>query len=62
MSNIFSLIVGVLLLLGAAMHVYRMYRPFAFIIGRYAVPRWYSLPFAAGEAYAGVMLRMVLQH
>ncbi|MBI1816360.1 MAG: hypothetical protein HYR72_15390 [Deltaproteobacteria bacterium] len=61
MSSILSMIVGVLLLLGAATHVYRMWRPFAFIIGSYAVPRWYSLPFAVGEAYAGVLLlRMAL--
>ncbi|HME73178.1 MAG TPA: hypothetical protein VKM54_25415 [Myxococcota bacterium] len=56
MSNIFSMIVGVLLLLGAATHVYRMCCPFAFIVGRYNIPRWYSLPFAASEAYAGLML------
>jgi hypothetical protein len=56
MSNIFSMIVGVLLLLGAATHVYRLSRPLAFIVGSYSVPRWCSLIFLAGEAYAGVML------
>jgi hypothetical protein len=56
MSNIFSMIVGVLLLLGAAVHVYRLFRPLAFIVGSYSVPRWCSVIFLAGEAYAGVML------
>ena len=56
MSNILSMIVGVLLLLGAASHVFRLFRPLAFIVGSYAVPRWCSLFFAAAETYAGVML------
>jgi hypothetical protein len=56
MSNILSMIVGVLLLLGAASHVFRLFRPLAFIVGSYAVPRWCSLFFAAAEAYAGVTL------
>jgi hypothetical protein len=56
MSNIFSMIVGVMLLLGAAAHAYRLFRPLAFIIGSYSVPRWCSIIFLASEAYAGVML------
>jgi hypothetical protein len=56
MSNIISMIVGVLLLLGAATHAYRLFRPLAFIVGSYSVPRWCSIIFLAGEAYAGVML------
>jgi hypothetical protein len=56
MSNIFSMIVGVLLLLGATAHAYRLFRPLAFIVGSYSVPRWCSLIFLAAEAYAGVML------
>jgi hypothetical protein len=56
MSNILSMIVGVMLLLGASSHLYRLFRPLAFIIGSYSVPRWCSIIFLAGEAYAGVML------
>jgi hypothetical protein len=56
MSNVFSMVVGVLLLLGAAAHAYRLFRPLAFIIGSYSVPRWCSIIFLAGEAYAGVTL------
>jgi hypothetical protein len=54
--NIVAKIVGLLLLLGAAAHVYRVCRPFPFVVGRYNVPRWYSLLFAAAEAYGGLML------
>jgi hypothetical protein len=56
MSHILSMIVGVMLLLGAAAHLYRLLRPLAFIVGSYSVPRWCSAIFLAGEAYAGVML------
>ncbi|MCX7064481.1 MAG: hypothetical protein NT024_08000 [Proteobacteria bacterium] len=56
MSSIFSMIVGVMLLLGASSHPYRLFRPLAFIIGSYSVPRWYSVIFLAGEGYAGAML------
>ena len=56
MLNIVSTVVGVLLLLGAATHVYRLFRPLAFIVGSYSVPRWYSIFFLAAEAYAGVTL------
>jgi len=56
MWNILSMIVGVMLLLGASSHLYRLFRPLAFIIGSYSVPRWYSIFFLAAEAYAGVML------
>ena len=56
MSTIFSMIVGVMLLLGAAAHAYRLFFPLAFIIGSYSVPRWCSIIFLAGEAYAGVTL------
>jgi len=56
MSTIFSMIVGVMLLLGAAAHAYRLFRPLAFIIGSYSVPRWCSIFFLAAETYAGVTL------
>jgi len=49
-------IVGVMLLLGAFSHLYRLFRPLAFIIGSYSVPRWCSIIFLAGEAYGGVTL------
>jgi len=56
MLNIGAKVVGLLLLLGAATHIFRVCRPFAFIVGRYHIPRWYSLPFAVAEAYGGLML------
>ena len=49
-------IVGVLLLAGAATHVLRMIRPFAFIVGPYDIPPWVSLPFALAEASGGLLL------
>jgi len=56
MSKIITAIVGVLFLLGAAMHAYRLYRRFSFTIGGYDIPVWWSLPVAAAEAYGGLML------
>jgi hypothetical protein len=57
MLNIFSMVAGVVLLLGASAHVFRVFvRPLAFIVGSYAVPLWCSVPFAIVEAYAGVTL------
>ena len=57
MLNIFSMVAGVVLLLGASAHVFRLFvRPLAFIVGSYAVPLWCSVPFAIVEAYAGVTL------
>ena len=49
-------IVGLLLLAGAAAHIYRMCRPFDFIVGKYSIPRWYSLPFAVAEGCGGLLL------
>jgi len=44
MSKIITTIVGLLFLLGAAMHGYRLYRRFSFIIGGYDIPVWWGLP------------------
>jgi hypothetical protein len=56
MLSVVAKVVGFLLLAGAAAHIYRMCRPFPFIVGRYDIPRWYSLPFAVAEACGGLML------
>ena len=56
MLSIAAKIVGVLMLLGAAAHVLRMVRPFAFVVGPYNIPPLGSLPFAVAEACGGLML------
>jgi hypothetical protein len=59
MSKIITAIVGVLFLLGAALHGYRLYSRFPVIICGYDIPVWWSLPVGAGEAYGGLMLLIV---
>jgi hypothetical protein len=59
MSKIITSIVGVLFLLGAALHCYRLYSRLPVIIGGYDIPLWWSLPVGAGEAYGGLMLLIV---
>jgi hypothetical protein len=56
MTKLFTIIAGLLLLLGAAAHGYRLYRPFEIIIGGHSIPTWYSWPGAAIAAFLGVMV------
>ena len=56
MARAFSTIAGLLLLIGAAVHGYRLYHPFEIIIGHQEIPIWYSWPTAAVAAFLGLMV------
>lgn len=57
MTKLFSRLAGLLLLAGAAAHGYRLYHPFAIVIGSHNIPTWYSWP---GAIVAGILGLMVL--
>lgn len=56
MTRVFTAIAGLLLLLGAAAHGYRLYHPFAIIIAGHDLPLWYSWPGAIIAAFLGLMV------
>ena len=56
MAKLFTTIAGLLLLLGAAAHGYRLYRPFEIIIAGHNIPLWYSWPAAIIAALLGLMV------
>ena len=44
MSKIITTIVGLLFLMGSALHGYRLYSRLPVVIGGYDIPVWWSLP------------------
>ena len=56
MAKLFTTITGLLLLLGAAAHGYRLYRPFEIIVAGHNIPTWYSWPVAIIAALLGLMV------
>lgn len=56
MSKFFTTITALLLLVGAAAHGYRLYKPFEIIIAGHSIPLWASWPAAGVTALLGLMV------
>jgi hypothetical protein len=56
MSKPFTTIAGLLFLVGAAIHAYRVYSGFAVVIAGHAIPLWRSWIGVAVGALFGIML------
>lgn len=56
MSKLFTVVTALLLLVIAAAHGYRLYKPFAISVANHAIPLWVSWPGAAVAALLALMI------
>lgn len=56
MTRPFTMLAGILLLVVAAAHAYRLYAGLAITIGSHAVPLWVSWPGAVVAGFLGIMI------